>query len=72
MLKPTESAVYIFFWKQERKEVPEEEKSCKAKNRGEGVRNKYRERGNCKYIFLHPGNKNQNPDSVYNEHSDHL
>ena len=49
MLKPTESAVYIFLEARlsGKEEVPEEEKSCKAKNRGEGVGNKYRERGNC-------------------------
>ena len=28
-----------------KEEVPEEKKSCRAKNRGEGVGNKYRERG---------------------------
>ena len=32
-----------------KEEVPEEKKSCRAKNRGEGVGNKYRERGKCKH-----------------------
>ena len=41
-MKPT-----IFFLEARlsgKEEVPEEKKSCKARNRGEGVGNKYRER----------------------------
>ena len=34
-----------------KEEVPEEKKSCRAKTRGEGVGNKYRERGKCKHQF---------------------
>ena len=52
-LKPT-AVPSIFFYEARlsgEKEVPEEKKSCKAKIRGEGVGNKYRERGKSKHQF---------------------
>ena len=52
-LKTDSGAVYIFLEARlsGKEEVPEEKKSCRAKNRGEGVGNKYRERGKCKHQF---------------------
>ena len=60
-LKPT-AVPSIFFLEARlsgKEEVPEEKKSCKAKNRGKGVGNKYREQGKYKHQF-HVGT----PDSL--------
>ena len=73
-LKPT-AVPSIFFWKQgspvkrksAMKRSPWSEKSWRR-----GRKQVPRTRQMQIQLFLRPGNKNQNPDSVYNEHSDHL
>ena len=52
-LKTNSSAVCTFLEARlsDEGEVPKEKKSCSAKNRVDGIGNKYRERGKCKYQF---------------------